>query len=283
MTLFFSEAKQVNISKWHKVFIMRTKPNKGDKWSREEMILVFNLYFKLPYGKMDHRTPEVKELARLMGRTDNTVAIRLNNFAACDPKLIARGIKALGDQKKRCQPYWDEFYNNQEKLVYESERILSEFQGTTIETKFQEELKDIPKDLKGEIRIREVKTRVNQTFFRKMVLVNYNQKCALTGIDISSLLVASHIIPWSKNEKERLNPENGICFSALYDKAFDKGLISFNEAKKVIFSEKLKANVGKDYYERYFIPIEGIQLATPCKYNPNPLFFEWHRDVIFNK
>ncbi len=259
------------------------KPKKGDRWSRDEMILVFNLYFKLPYGKLDHRTPEVKALANLMGRTDNTIAMRLNNFAACDPKLIARGIKALGDNKKRCQPYWDEFFENQEELIFESERILAKYQDKSIETKFNDVLKYIPDGLKGEDRKREIKTRVNQSFFREMVLANYNGKCALTGIDIGPLLVASHIIPWSSNENERLNPENGICLSALYDKAFDKGFISFSNDGSVLVSEKLKANIQKEYYSKHFLPLESIRLSNANKYNPNPLFLEWHRDVIFNK
>ena len=80
-------------------------------------------------------------------------------------------------------------------------------------------------------KVREVKTRVNQNVFRKIVLANYNGKCALTGIDISELLVACHIIPWSENEQERLNPENGICLSSLYDKAFDKGLIIYRRER----------------------------------------------------
>jgi hypothetical protein len=83
------------------------------------------------------------------------------------------------------------------------------------------------------------------------VLANYEGKCALTGIDLSELLVASHIIPWADNEQERLNPENGICLSSLYDKAFDKGLISFTNEKHVIFSIRLKENVGKEYYAKY--------------------------------
>jgi putative restriction endonuclease len=44
-----------------------------------------------------------------------------------------------------------------------------------------------------------------------MILANYSTKCAITGIDIPELL-ASHIVPWSINENERLNPENGISF-----------------------------------------------------------------------
>ena len=59
---------------------MIRKPKKGSRWSRDEMLLVFNLYFKLPYGKMDHRNPEVRELASIMGRTDNSIAMRLNNL-----------------------------------------------------------------------------------------------------------------------------------------------------------------------------------------------------------
>ena len=68
----------------------------------------------------------------------------------------------------------------------------------------------IPQDIVGETKLRQVKTRVNQNVFRQIVLANYEGKCALTGIDLSELLVASYIIPWADNEQERLNPENGI-------------------------------------------------------------------------
>ena len=116
-----------------------------------------------------------------------------------------------------------------------------------------------------------------------MVLANYENKCGLTGIDIPELLVASHIIPWSANEHERLNPENGICLSSLYDKAFDQGLISFDDNSKILFSEKLEKNLGKTYYEMYFATVKDRSLIVPRKYHPNPLFLEWHRDCVFNK
>lgn len=262
---------------------MKRMPKKGEKWSRDEMILVFNLYFKLPYGKMDHRTTEVKELAAIMGRTDNSIAMRLNNFASCDPMLQQRGIKSLGDHKKQCQPYWDEFFANREALVFESERILAEYQNMTLEEKYKKEIIDIPKDVAGTVRISEVKVRVNQSFFRKIVMANYNNKCALTGIDIPELLIASHIIPWAKNEKERLNPANGICLSALYDKAFDCGLITFSNDGIVQLSSHIKKNIGKNYYDKYFEIIKDRKLVSPTKYSLNPLFLEWHRDNIFDK
>ncbi len=262
---------------------MRRMPQKGERWSRDEMILVFNLYFKLPYGKLDHRTPEVKELAAIMGRTDNSIAMRLNNFASCDPMLRQRGIVSLGDHKKQCQPYWEEFFTNREALVYESERILAEYQNMTIEEKYGMAFPYIPKDISSTIKTAEVKIRVHQCFFRKVVLANYNNKCALTGIDIPELLIASHIIPWAANEKERLNPSNGICLSALYDKAFDCGLISFSDDGAVMLSNRIERNVGKSYYKNHFEIISGKTLEHPIKYSLNPLFLEWHRDNIFEK
>lgn len=262
--------------------ILLAKIMRGNLWTREEMILAFNLYLKLPFGKLHKGTPEIIELAQLMGRSVNSVALRLVNYASCDPQLQLRGISGMKGGQKQCQPIWDEFANNRETLIFESERILAERQNQTIETKFDSILSDI-RDLKGETKIREVKTRVNQNVFRQMVLVNYNKRCALTGIDIPELLFASHIMPWATNEQERLNPENGICLSALYDKAFDKGLIGFDSEYKTILSPQLKKYSDKEYFAKHFSTIENVKLMNPQKYMPNLQFLEWHMDIVFQK
>ena len=255
---------------------------RGEKWTREEMILAFNLYLKLPFGKMHRGTPEIIELANLMGRSVNSVTLRLVNYASCDPYHQQRGVKGMVGGLKQCQPIWDEFANNRDTLLFESERILAEKEHQTIETKFTKLLFDI-QNLKGETKIREVKTRVNQNVFRQIVLANYNKQCTITGIDIPDLLFASHIIPWADNEKERLNPENGICLSALYDKAFDKGLIGINANYEVMLSGALQKNKSKDYFVKYFAPIEKVKLQMPQKYLPKAEFLEWHRDCVFGK
>lgn len=252
-------------------------------WTRDEMILVLNLYLKLPFGKMDRRNPDVIRLAKIIGRTPNAVALRLVNYASYDPQLKQRGITGMTHGGKKCEEYWNEYINDRERLLFESEQILAQREGTTIEEKYSKVFRNISQGMVGKNIIREIKSRVNQNVFRQIVLANYDSKCALTGIDISELLVASHIIPWSDNERERLNPENGICLSSLYDKAFDIGLISFTNDNRTIFSTNLKNNVGKDYYAQYFVPIENAKLFTPLKYNINPIFLEWHRDCIFNK
>lgn len=69
---------------------------RADAWTHEEMILVLNLYLKLPFGKMDRRNPDVIHLANIIGRTPNAVALRLVNYASCDPQLQRRGIAGIG-------------------------------------------------------------------------------------------------------------------------------------------------------------------------------------------
>lgn len=249
-------------------------------WTRDELIVAFNLYLKLPFGKMHSRTPEIIHLANIIGRTPDSVAIRLTNFAHVDPYHQQRGVKGMSGGRKQVEPIWNEFINNKEKLVFESEQILAEKENLTIETKFAEILYDT-KNLKGETKIREVKTRVNQNFFRQVVLANYSGKCAISAIDIPDLLVASHIIPWSKNEEERLNPENGICFSPLYDRAFDKGYIGINGKSEILISSALKKKEKEDYYSKYFSHLSGTKLFLPQKYHPKKEFLQYHLDSIF--
>jgi putative restriction endonuclease len=251
-------------------------------WTKEELILAFNLYLKLPFGKMHKQTPEIIELSNLLDRTPSSIGMRLGNFASCDPHLQARGIGGLKGGMNQVKPIWDEFYHNQEELVFLSEQILAQKENTSIENKYQELLFDI-KDLKGETAIRQVKTRVNQSVFRQMVLANYSAKCAITGIDIPELLLASHIMPWSINEEHRLNPENGICLSALYDKAYDKGIIGITPNYEVIFSTSLKSKKETSFYKNNFAPIENLKISEPLKYLPKKEFLEFHLDTIFLK
>ena len=251
-------------------------------WTREELILAFNLYLKTPFGKMHSTNKDVIHLANLIGRTPNSIALRLVNFASVDPVLKARGIKGMDGGTKIVQPIWDEFFSNQEELVFLSEKILAERENLSIENKYQELLFDL-KDLKGETVLREVKTRVNQSVFRQMVLSNYNSKCAITGIDIPQLLLASHIVPWSVDEKERLNPENGICLSALYDKAFDKGLIGITPNHEIKLSTEIKKKKDSSFFNHHFASIENRKITDALSYLPRKEFLEYHMDTIFNK
>jgi putative restriction endonuclease len=140
------------------------------------------------------------ELARIIGRTTGSVAMRLNNFAHIDPYHQQRGIVGLSRGKKQVEPIWNEFANNKEELLFESETALADLQQQTVTEKFKTILNGLD-GLKGEEKVREIKTRINQNVFRQIVLSNYSNTCAISGIDIPELLIASHILPWSQYEK----------------------------------------------------------------------------------
>ena len=245
-----------------------------DLWTRKELIVTFNLYLKLPFGKLDKRTKEVKELAHIIGRTDNAVSMRLNNFAHVDPYHQQRGIVGLVNGVRQVQPIWNEFINNQEDLIFESERILAEYQHKTIEEVYPEIEFDL-KDLKGEVKIRAVKTRVNQNVFRKMILNTYSNQCAISGINIPELLIAGHIVPWAEDEHQRLNPENGICLSNLYDRAYEKGLICIDTDYKILVSKRLKAQSSTAFYQEFFGRFEYKLIHLPKTYHPKKEFLEY--------
>lgn len=249
-------------------------------WTRDELIVALNLYLKLPYGKLHSKTPEIIHLANIIGRTPDAVAMRLGNFAHVDPFHQQRGIIGLANGRRQVEPIWNEFVNNKSELLFESEKILAEYQHKTIETKFSDILAGT-EELKGETKIRAIKTRVNQNVFRQIVLVNYSNKCAITGIDIPELLIASHIIPWSQNENERLNPENGICFSPTFDKCFDKGFLGIDADYKIHLSEKIKEQSNKPYFEKTFRDLEGRKMDLPLKYLPKREFLDYHFTNIF--
>jgi len=260
-----------------------TENRDGKPWTREEFILVLNQYMKMPFAKMSASNPEVQNLAHLMGRSKNSIAFRLVNFAACDPILKARGIKGMNGGGKKCQAFWDEFANDKERLLFEGEKLLAELNGASVEEVHKASLVNIDSNLKGETRQQEIKARVNQDVFRGLILSIYDNKCSLTGIKNTELLIASHIKPWAMDKENRLNPQNGICLSALYDRAFDQGLIGFDSHYKVVLSSKIKQYHDEDYYDKYFGSIDGKALTLPedASYMPDKTFLEWHMDEIF--
>ena len=89
-----------------------------------------------------------------------------------------------------------------------------------------------------------VTSRVGQGYFRNLLVDKYDNKCAVTKSSIHSILIASHIVPWSEStEEERLDVNNGILLSPLYDALFDKHLISFNDDGMIVISKLIEDQV----------------------------------------
>ncbi len=127
-----------------------------------------------------------------------------------------------------------------------------------------------------------VKVRLTQSLFRRTVLAAYGASCAISGLNIPTLLVASHIIPWAHDEKRRADPRNGIALSSLHDKAFDRGLLSFDADHRLILSTPLRlAAQNNPTGEASFLKPEGHPLRLPERFLPDPAALAWHREYVF--
>lgn len=252
-----------------------------NNWSREELIIAFNLYCKVPFTKINSSNQDIKSLAPIIGRSTGSIAMKLANFARLDPTLQARGVKGLKGGSKGEEVIWKEFNDNWEGLAFESERILAEYKGRSIEEQAEICEEDTP--LEGKEREAIVRLRINQAFFRKMVLASYNNRCCITGIAIPELLVAGHIIPWAMNVKYRMNPMNGLCMNALHDRAFDKGLITVTPDYVIRISSKLIDGVRKMESETFFLPYDGKKINPSQRFLPLREFLEYHNERIFQK
>jgi putative restriction endonuclease len=248
-------------------------------WSREELILAVNLYCKLPFGRLHRLNPEVIHLAELIGRTASSVALKLVNFASLDTSLKARGIKGASNASKLDAEIWNEFFNNWDELPYESEKLLAKFENTTIE-KINHILEtELPKE--GKTREQLVKVRVNQSFFRSAILASYNNTCCITGMQQPEFLIAGHIKPWSIDEKNRLNPQNGIAINALHDKAFETGMLTINPEFKIQISPLLKKQNKSQSIQDYFLKFDNQSIILPSRFIPDIEFLKYHNQECF--
>lgn len=252
---------------------------KGQRlWTREEIILALNLYCKTPFGRLHSKNPDVVELSKLINRTPGSVAYKLVNLASLDPSLKKRGIKGASNASKLDKIIWDEFYGNWEEAIYESERLLAKFKNSTIEIEEEKRVEWVTKS--REEREVAVKQRVNQSFFRKMILASYNNTCCITGMKTKELLIAGHIKPWSLDEKNRLNPRNGIAINSLHDRAFEVGLISIDTNYKINVAKELL--ISKDpNIEDYFKKFHKKEMIVPSKFLPDSEFLAFHFNERF--
>lgn len=251
--------------------------DKRKNWTRQELILALRLYYWTPFGKMHRNNPEVIQLAELIGRTANSVALKLVNFAHIDPDLKRQGMKGAS---KLDRQIWAEFYQKWEDLALAAENVLQQYEGAP-QNRVEEAI--VPYSSAGKDIERLVKTRRNQSFFRNTLLASYESTCCITGLQQPELLIAGHIKPWAKDVDNRLNPTNGILINALHDKAFEAGLITIDKTNYTIkiSSEITQSKDGQ--LKPFFLPYQNQKIYLPkqYKYLPGKAFLEYHNDVRF--
>ena len=249
------------------------------RWTREQLKLAFHLYCQLPFGRLHRGNTEIIRLASLIGRTPSAVAMKLVNFASLDPAITSTGRKGLDGVSNLDREVWDEFHADWERLAVECEILRRSLDGAT---PFNDEADELlmPEDFSGETRQVVAEQRIKQTFFRRSVLSSYRGRCCMSGLSEPRLLIASHIVPWSKDKANRLNPSNGLCLSAIHDRAFDKGLITLTDDFRIVISDELKRR-DEVFVKEVMLPLEGKAIELPERFSPNPDFVLRHRADVF--
>ncbi len=258
------------------------------KWSRDEFMLVMNLYTKLRYGQFNYRNTEVIKLAELIGKTPGAVAFKLVHLSRQDPKHKDR-VKGLANSGKNAIEMYNEFTSSWNEMLYQSEVLLAQYQDKKVEeiSLNENEIQDIEKDIlygkNGKDIERIVKTRVNQSLFRKVVVNNYSNSCTICSLDIQNLLVASHILKWSEKIEHRLNPTNGLCLCNIHDRAFELGYIGINKDYTILVSNELKQVKEKETFSSLFGRHENKSIILPDKFYPSIQFLESHLNTTFKR
>lgn len=255
-------------------------------WTRQQLLVAFNLYCQLPFGKLHSRNSSIIKYAKLIGRTPSALAMKLTNIASLDPAITSTGRSGLKGASEADKAMWREMQSNWEQFAVESYKAVEAVSAESnldTEPESQEGLEpEEMRDYTGRNRTAQVQARIGQDFFRKTVLSAYSYKCCITGLAVPELLVASHIIPWSVDSENRLNPRNGLCLSALHDKAFDKGIITITEECAVRISKR-KTVEDDEFYRIAMLAYDGKRISLPEKFQPDPDFLAYHREVIFGQ
>ena len=247
-------------------------------WTRQELLVAFSLYCRLPFGRLHHRNPEIIRFSEAIGRSPSALAMKLTNIASLDPAITSTGRAGLRAASANDRAMWDEMQSDWERFAIESEQALSEVQvraGLDRETS-----QDDVADRVGEDRTTQTTTRIGQNFFRTAVLSAYNGRCCITGLSLPALLVASHIIPWRHDSANRVNPRNGLLLSALHDKAFDSGFITIRDDMTVQVSRKQNAT-NDQFFSESIGYYDGKPISLPEKFTPGREFLSHHREYIF--
>lgn len=249
---------------------------RNPNWNRAETLAALNIYLLLPFGQLHRNQPKIKELAGWIGRTPNSVALKLVNLASLDPQIVASGRRGMGNTSKLDEAIWQELQKNWDPVALEAAaeyEKLATSHGLAPDADIADALESIPE---GKTRSAIVNVRVNQARFRKSVLAGYNATCCISGLRHEKLVIASHIIPWSEDTKNRLNPQNGLCLSALHDRAYDQGLITVMPDFKVLVSKSLSTIAGDSFLAESLQRFNGQTIQLPERFRPAPEFLASH-------
>lgn len=250
-------------------------PN-SNNWTRQQTLAALHIYFQLPFGQLHQRNPLIKQLAGWIGRTPSAVALKLVNLASLDPQIVASGRVGMGNASNLDKQIWEELNSNWDAVATDAALAYERFGSDHGVLPGADVIDEVSEIAEGKTNTATVKVRVNQARFRRAVLASYNARCCISGLAVPRLLIASHIVPWSEDHKNRMNPRNGLCLSALHDKAYDRGLITVLPNFTIRVSPELRSVQADEFTKTAIAAFDGRAIQLPERFKPDEAFLTAH-------
>lgn len=250
-------------------------------WTRQQLLVAFALYCRMPFGKISSRHPDIIRAAAAIGRTPAALSMKMGNLASLDPAITSTGRSGLRAASANDRAMWDEMTSDWERFAVECEQALLATEAMPeLPVEDEQSIPDYDDLPVGEDRVVLATTRIGQRFFRATVMSSYNEQCCITGLAIPKLLEASHIMPWQYDKTNRTNPCNGLLLSVLHHKAFDAGLFTIRDDMTVRVSREHIA-VSGEFFSTAIGAYDGRPIRLPEKFAPGQDFLAHHREHVF--
>lgn len=242
------------------------------RWTRDELLVALGLYLRLPFGQLHQRHPEIIACAELLERTPSALAMKLTNLASLDDSLDRTGLRNASNADREIWAEMQDDWSATAEAIADAETSLGV--APALETNDDQPFPS------AEGVIVPTKVLLGRSRFRSAVLSAYAFRCCVTGLAEPQLLEAAHIASWRDDPEHGLNPRNGLCLSVLHHRAFDRGLIAFDDDFCLLVSPQL-AERDDEFAATAFTSFAGKPIARPTKFAPDPDALAYHREHIF--
>ncbi len=241
------------------------------RYSWEEETLIIDLYTRLSYSEINDKSPEIIRLCSMLNTYGYDCVVsglrnKMENLKSVDQEYISDGRIGRGhvaiEFSERWKNYQDSGFIGLDGDIEKAIQIVKKHNP------------DIPHS--------GISGRTGQTAFRERVLTSFDRQCCISGMNTAELLQACHIKPYrvcmaEGRMEQTADVRNGLCMNVLYHKAFDSGLFSIDEDRRVMLSPKLELKAD----DKFFRPYEGKKIYQTNRTIIGDTYLEYHRKNIF--
>ncbi len=248
-------------------------------WTHDQLLAAFFLYLRLKPAEIQDSSLPVSEFAKRIGKPKQAITAKLRTLAQLDPVVANQSATASDNVTELDNTVWKEFQRNWTATTLTARDAYEDVVGTYQEAADENQVSASDADYlfqKGQTREAIVEVRTNQRVFRRAILNSYDSTCCISGLNNEKLLIASHIVPWAMDAENRLNPANGLCLSALHDRAYDQGLITVLPDFSVRVAAELGAQKANSFLSDTLLRYHGKRIMLPGRFLPDPNFLTAH-------